>query len=105
MELDGKAQGFCSGKYPRDFGGRKSDAFAKPVDGKNKGLMLNSLEALTNYWNSLLQMYGSAGITACYATLESTTISLLDQNGESMVNSVTIKKILDQTMSALEPNK
>ncbi len=82
-----------------------ANAFAKPVDGKNKGLMLNSLEALTNYWNSLLQMYGSAGITVCYATLEDTTISLLDQNAEPIANSVTIKKILDQTMAALEPNK
>jgi len=48
-----------------------ANAFVRPVDGLNAGLMVNSVEALAKYWVELKGMYGVNGIkSAFYAMIE-----------------------------------
>jgi CRISPR system Cascade subunit CasC len=48
-----------------------ANAFVRPMDGRNAGLMVNSVEALAKYWVELKAMYGLNGIkNAFYATIE-----------------------------------
>ena len=48
-----------------------ANAFVRPVDGRNAGLTVNSVDALARYWGELKGMYGVNGIkSAFYATIE-----------------------------------
>ena len=77
-----------------------ANAFAQPVDGRNKGLMVNSVEALAHYWGKLTKMYGPNGITsALYATIEDAGLDALNSNAAQSVGNV--KDLLDRSMSGL----
>jgi hypothetical protein len=81
-----------------------ANAFARPVDGRDKGLMVNSVEALARYWGKLTEMYGTNGITrALYATIEDTGLESLNSNAAQKVGNV--QDLLDQTMSSLGGGK
>jgi CRISPR system Cascade subunit CasC len=81
-----------------------ANAFARPVDGRNKGLMVNSVEALAHYWGKLMEMYGSNGITsALYATIEDAGLDALNSNAAQKRDNV--KDLLDRTMSVLGGGK
>jgi CRISPR system Cascade subunit CasC len=48
-----------------------ANAFVRPVDGRNAGLMVNSVDALAKYWVEIKAMYGANGIqSAFYAMTE-----------------------------------
>jgi CRISPR system Cascade subunit CasC len=48
-----------------------ANAFVRPVDGRNAGLMVNSVDALAKYWVEIRAMYGANGIkSAFYAMTE-----------------------------------
>jgi CRISPR system Cascade subunit CasC len=77
-----------------------ANAFARPVDGRDKGLTVNSVEALAQYWGKLSAMYGGNGIrvSAC-ATIEGDGLNALTSNRVQKVGSVS--DLLDLTMAAL----
>src|ERR1039458_1781723 len=48
-----------------------ANAFVRPVDGRNAGLMVNSVDAMAKYWVEIKAMYGANGIqSAFYAMTE-----------------------------------
>jgi CRISPR system Cascade subunit CasC len=48
-----------------------ANAFVKPVDGRNNGLVVNSVEALAGYWGKIDAVYGSNGLKSpAYTTVE-----------------------------------
>ena len=80
-----------------------ANAFARPVDGRNNGLMVNSVEALAHYWAQLTKMYGINGITsALYATIEDAVLAL---NSDTVQKVDNVQNLLDRTMSCLGGNK
>jgi CRISPR system Cascade subunit CasC len=77
-----------------------ANAFARPVDGRDKGLTVNSVEALAQYWVKLKAMYGGNGIRiSAYATIEGDDLNGLTSNGVQRVESVS--DLLRLTMSAV----
>ena len=77
-----------------------ANAFARPTDGRDKGLMVNSVRALATYWGQLAKMYGTAGIrSATYATIEDAGLETLDATAVKKVENV--QELLNQAMSAL----
>lgn len=81
-----------------------ANAFAHPVDGRNRGLMVNSVEALAQYWGKLQEMYGANGITsALYATIEDAGLDALNSSVAKKVGN--IKDLLDRTMSGVGDGK
>jgi CRISPR system Cascade subunit CasC len=66
-----------------------ANAFAKPIDGRDRGLTVNSADALAHYWNKLTGMYGVAGIrSANYATIEDTGLEALNSSVAKRVTNV-----------------
>jgi CRISPR system Cascade subunit CasC len=77
-----------------------ANAFARPVDGRDKGLVANSVEALARYWGQLTRMYGTNGVrSAVYTTMEDVAIADLDENSAKKVGNVEV--LVNQAMSAL----
>ena len=77
-----------------------ANAFARPVDGRDKGLMVNSVEALARYWGQVSKMYGPNGIrSAMYATMDNIAIDDLDKNTAKKVNNV--EELVTQAISDL----
>ena len=77
-----------------------ANAFARPVDGRDKGLMVNSVEAFARYWGKLTKMYGPNGIrSAVYAAIEDAGIDDLNNNAAQKVD--TVQELLTRTMSEL----
>jgi CRISPR system Cascade subunit CasC len=77
-----------------------ANAFARPVDGRGEGIMVNSVEALARYWGRLTEMYGLNGIrSVAYATIEDAGLDALNSNHAKKVNNV--KELLAQSMSGL----
>ena len=75
-----------------------ANAFARPVDGRNAGLMVNSVEALASYWGKLKRMYGDNGIRSTnYVTTED--VSLVAAFGTEPVKNV--QDLLTKAMSDL----
>lgn len=75
-----------------------ANAFAKPVDGRGKGLVANSAEALAGYWGKLTGMYGSMGVrTYGYATIEDADMKPL--NGDD--RAANIEALLDRAIKEL----
>lgn len=74
-----------------------ANAFARPVDGRNAGLMVNSVEALAGYWGKLKEMYGDNGIRSTnYVTTENVSLAAL---GTEPVKNV--QELLTRAMSDL----
>jgi CRISPR system Cascade subunit CasC len=74
-----------------------ANAFARPVDGRKEGLMVNSVEALDGYWGKLKEMYGDKGIkSANYVTTEAVSLAAL---GNEPVKNV--QELLTRAMSDL----
>jgi CRISPR system Cascade subunit CasC len=77
-----------------------ANAFARPIDGRGKGLMVNSVEALAQYWGKLTKMYGHEGIRgAAYATIEDAGLEALNSSVGGKVDNV--QELLKQTMAKL----
>jgi CRISPR system Cascade subunit CasC len=77
-----------------------ANAFARPVDGRNAGLMVNSVEALASYWGKLREMYGPNGTrSAFYATTEVAGLDKLNSNGAQQAPNV--QDLLTMAMSDL----
>ncbi|HNY40731.1 MAG TPA: type I-E CRISPR-associated protein Cas7/Cse4/CasC [Bryobacteraceae bacterium] len=77
-----------------------ANAFAKPVDGRGHGLVVNSVDALVDYRNRLEGMYGSGGIrSAVYATTEAARLDTPDSNPAVKLQSV--EELLARTMETL----
>lgn len=74
-----------------------ANAFARPVDGRKEGLMVNSVEALANYWGKLKEMYGDKGVRSTnYVTTEDVSLAAL--NPEPAKN---VQDLLTNAMSDL----
>jgi CRISPR system Cascade subunit CasC len=74
-----------------------ANAFARPVDGRKEGLMVNSVEALASYWGKLKGMYGDKGIRSTnYVTTEDVSLAAL---GTEPVKNV--QELLTRAMSDL----
>ena len=77
-----------------------ANAFARPVDGRDKGLMVNSVEAVARYWGKLTGMYGTSGIkSVVYATIEDAGLDALNSNVVQKVGNV--QELLSRAMTAL----
>jgi hypothetical protein len=73
-----------------------ANAFARPVDGSKKGLMVNSVEALANYWGKLKEMYGDDGINSTnYVTTEDVSLATLAPKPEQSVQALLTKAMSD----------
>ena len=74
------------------------NAFARPVDGRKEGLLVNSVEALTDYWGKLRGMYGDNGIkSAFYASIEDGGLDTLNSSGAQRATNV--QELLTKAMS------
>ena len=74
-----------------------ANAFARPVDGRNAGLTVNSVEALASYWGKLKGMYGDNGIKSTnYVTTED--VSHVALGTEPVKN---VQELLSKAMSDL----
>jgi CRISPR system Cascade subunit CasC len=77
-----------------------ANAFARPVDGRKEGLMVNSVEALASYWGKLRGMYGPNGLrSAFYATTEDVGLDMLNLNGAQQAPNV--QELLTKAISDL----
>jgi len=75
-----------------------ANAFARPVDGRDQGLMVNSVRVLATYWGQLTRMYGAATIrSAAYTAIEDAGLETLSPAGK--VDNV--QALLDQAMYTL----
>jgi CRISPR system Cascade subunit CasC len=73
-----------------------ANAFARPVDGRKEGLMVNSVEALATYWGKLKGMYGDNGVISTnYATTEDVGLSALGHEPVKNVQALLTKVMLD----------
>jgi CRISPR system Cascade subunit CasC len=63
-----------------------ANAFARPVDGRGRGLTVNSVEALARYWGKHTEMYGTNGIRrAVYAIMEDASLEALNPKAVDQV--------------------
>jgi hypothetical protein len=66
-----------------------ANSFARPVDGRKEGLMVNSVEAPASYWSKLRGMYGPNGTrSAFYATIEDAGLDTLNSSGAQQMPNV-----------------
>jgi CRISPR system Cascade subunit CasC len=73
-----------------------ANAFARPVDGRNAGLMVNSVEALVGYWGKLKGMYGDNGIRSTnYVTTEDVSLAALGTEPVKNVEELLTKAMSD----------
>ena len=73
-----------------------ANAFARPVDGRTEGLMVNSVEALADYWGKLKKMYGDNGIRSTnYVTTEDVSLAALDTKPVENVQDLLTKAMSD----------
>jgi hypothetical protein len=67
-----------------------ANAFARPVDGRGHGLVVNSLEALSGYRGKLKTMYGDTGVRSTnYATTEDVNLNDLGTKAGSVHDLLT----------------
>jgi CRISPR system Cascade subunit CasC len=73
-----------------------ANAFARPVDGRNAGLMVNSVEALASYWGKLKAMYGDNGIRSTnYVTTEDVSLAVLGTEPAKNVQELLTRAMSD----------
>jgi CRISPR system Cascade subunit CasC len=73
-----------------------ANAFVVPIKGDQRGLMVNSVEALASYWGKLKEMYGTNGIkSANYVTIEDASLVAL---GDPTMN---VQDLLTKAMADL----
>ena len=77
-----------------------ANAFARPVDGRDGGLTLNSVNALAKHYAKLIEMYGANGVkSAQFATMEDADIQPLLGAGVSQARNV--KELLDRALAVV----
>ena len=73
-----------------------ANAFARPVDGRKEGLMVNSVEAMASYWGKLKKMYGNKGVKSThYVTTEDVSLAALDATPVENVQDLLTKAMSD----------
>jgi CRISPR system Cascade subunit CasC len=77
-----------------------ANAFARPVDGRDGGLTLNSVNALARHYAKLTQMYGGSGVKmARFATMEDADFQPLLDAGVNRAQNV--EELLDGALAAV----